>query len=167
MRVLALLGLLTGCGGEGIRSYRVAVDPAPLAALPGSCYRGGTVPSPRVEERNLFRDLRWTEWEGQEDRVFLEVDGPAAGWVLGDAPVIRLDGAIAGAEDTFSAERVTADASGNMLERVALRVEFEERGTVSRGTVHLFSGCASCAGGSALSCSAQLSFTAREEPLPE
>lgn len=167
MRVLALLGLLTGCGGEGIRSYRVAVDPSPLAALPGSCYRGGTVPSPRVEERNLFRDLRWTEWEGQEDRVFLEVDGPAAGWALGDAPVIRLDGAIAGTEDTFSAERVTADASGNMLERVALRVEFEERGTVSRGTVHLFSNCASCAGGSTLSCAARLSFTAREEPLPE
>ena len=60
---------------------------------------------------------------------------------------------------------VTTD--GQVQESTALRIVFEERGTLSRGVVELKSRCASCAGGNALSCEARLSFTAREEMLQE
>lgn len=164
----ALLIVLTGCGGEEIRRYRVVVDPAPLSALPGSCFRGGTPPSQRVEDRNLFRDFEWTVWEaGSGDRAFLELDAPEGGWRLGDAPPVVLSGAIVGDGESFSAERVVATSDGQVLESTALRVVFEDRDTLSKGLVELASRCASCAGGSALACEARLSFTAREEVLQE
>ncbi|QRK05786.1 hypothetical protein JQX13_37440 [Archangium violaceum] len=166
---VVLFTVLAGCGGgEEIRRYRVAVDPAPLSALPASCYLGGTPPSPRVEERNLYRDFIWTVWEaGSSDRAFLEMDSPEGGWRLGDAPPVRLSGAIAGSGDSFSAERVLVSADGQELESTALRIVFEDLDTLSRGVVELKSSCASCAGGSPLSCEARLSFTAREEALQE
>jgi hypothetical protein len=172
MRVLAIaamLSVLAGCGGgEEIRRYRVVVDPAPLSALPGSCYRGGTPPSPRVEERNLYRDFIWTVWEaGSSDSAFLELDSPEGGWRLGDAPPVQLSGAIAGTGDSFSAERVQVAADGKVLESTAMRIVFEDVDTISRGVVELRSSCATCAGGSALSCEARLSFTARQETLQE
>lgn len=167
--IVALLTLLAGCGGgEEIWRYRVVVDPAPLVALPGSCYRGGTPPSSRVEDRNLYRDFLWTVWEaGSSDRAFLELDSPEGGWRLGDAPPVQLSGAIAGTGDSFSAERVQVSADGQVLESTALRIIFEDLDTLSRGVVELRSSCASCAGGSALTCEARLSFTARREMLQE
>ncbi|PTL77324.1 hypothetical protein [Vitiosangium sp. GDMCC 1.1324] len=172
MRYLGIglgLTLLAGCGGgEEIRRYLVAVDPAPLAALPASCYRGGTPPSPRVEDHNLYRDFTWTVWEaGSADRAFLVVESPEGGWRLGDAPPVRLEGAIAGTGDSFSAERVQVSADGQVLESTALHIVFEDLDTVSKGVVELKASCASCAGGSALSCEARLAFTAREEVLQE
>jgi len=168
LTTVVLLTVLAGCGGEEIRRYRVAVNPAPLSALPGSCYRGGTPPAQRVEDRNLFRDFEWTVWEaGSRDRAFLELDAPEGGWRLGDAPPVLLSGAIVGDGESFSAERVVAASDGQVLESTALRVVFEERGTVSKGLVELSSRCATCAGGSALSCDTRLSFTAREEVLQE
>jgi hypothetical protein len=164
---VAVLTVLAGCGGEEIRRYRVAMDPAPLSALPGSCYRGGTPPSSRVEDRNLYRDFTWTVWEaGSSDRAFLELESPEEGWRLGDAPPVQLSGAIAGSGDVFAAERVRV-ADGQVLESTALRIIFEDLGTLSRGVVELKSSCASCAGGGALSCEARLSFIAREETLQE
>lgn len=166
---VAMLTVLAGCGGgEEIRRYRVVVDPAPLSALQGSCYRGGTPPTPRVEERNLYRYFIWTVWEaGGSDRAFLELESPEGGWRLGDAPPVQLSGAIAGTGDSFSAERVQVAADGQRLESTALRILFEDVDTISRGVVELKSSCASCAGGSALSCEARLSFTARQEILQE
>ena len=150
-----------------MRRYRVVVDPAPLSALQGSCYRGGTPPSSRVEERNLYRDFIWTVWEaGSPDRAFLELDSPEGGWRLGDAPPVQLSGAIAGSGDSFSAERVLV-ADGKVLESTAMRIIFEEVDTLSRGVVELRSSCAACAGGSELSCEARLSFTARRQALHE
>ena len=163
-----LLTVLAGCGGEEIRRYRVVVNPAPLSALAGSCYRGGTPPSLRVEDRNLFRDFEWTVWEaGRGDSAFLELDAPEGGWRLGDAPPVTLSGAIVGDGESFSAERVVATSDGQVQESMSLRVLFEERGTISKGLLELASRCATCAGGSALSCDARLSFTAREEVLQE
>jgi hypothetical protein len=166
--IIAVLTVLVGCGGEEIRRYRVVMDPAPLSALANSCYRGGTPPSERVEERNLFRDFEWTVWEaGRGDRAFLELDAPEGGWRLGHAPPVMLSGAIVGDGESFSAERVVVATNGQVLESTALRVVFEERGTISKGLVELASRCASCAGGNALGCDARLSFTAREEVLQE
>ncbi|MCY1079079.1 hypothetical protein [Archangium lansingense] len=167
--IVAMLTVLAGCGGgEDIRRYRVVVDPAPLSALPGSCYRGGTPPASHVEDRNLYRDFLWTVWEaGSSDRAFLELDSPEGGWPLGDAPPVQLSGAIAGSGDSFSAERVLVAADGKALESTAMRIVFEELDTISRGVVELRSSCATCAGGSALSCEARLSFTARQETLQE
>lgn len=172
MRYLGIAGVLTvlaGCGGgEELRRYHVAVDPAPLSALADSCYRGGIPPSPRVEEHNLYRNFIWTVWEaGSADRAFLELDSPEGGWPLGDAPPVALSGAIGGTGDSFSAERVRVAADGTVLESTALRIVFEERDTLSKGVVELKSSCASCAGGSPLSCEARLAFTAREEVLQE
>ncbi|WNG36303.1 hypothetical protein F0U61_23485 [Archangium violaceum] len=166
---VVLLTVLAGCGGgEELRRYRVAVDPAPLSALAASCYLGGTPPSPRVEDRNLYRDFIWTVWEaGSPDRAFLELESPEGGWRLGDTPPVRLSGAIAGSGDSFSAERVQVSADGQVLESTALRIVFEDLDTISRGVVELKSSCASCAGGSPLSCEARLAFTAREEVLQE
>jgi hypothetical protein len=167
--VVAALTVLAGCGGgEEIRRYRVVVDPAPLSALRGSCYRGGTPPTSRVEERNLYRDFIWTVWEaGSSDRAFLELESPEGGWRLGDAPPVQLSGAIAGTGDTFLAERVQVAADGQVLESTALRIVFEDVDTISRGVVELKSSCASCAGGSGLSCDTRLSFTARQEMIQE
>ena len=167
--IAAALTVLAGCGGgEEIRRYRVVVDPAPLSKLPNSCYRGGTPPTPRVEERNLYRDFIWTVWEaGSSDRAFLELDSPEGGWRLGDAPPVQLSGAIAGSGDSFSAERLQVAADGKVLESTALRIIFEDVDTLSRGVVDLKSTCAACAGGSELSCEARLSFTARQEILQE
>ncbi|MFE8599556.1 hypothetical protein [Archangium violaceum] len=167
--IAVVLTVLAGCGGgDEIRRYRVVVDPAPLSALPGSCYRGGTPPSPRVEERNLYRDFIWTVWEaGSADRAFLELDAPEGGWPLGDAPPVQLSGAIAGTGDSFSAERVLVSADGQVLESTTLRIVFEDLDTLSRGVVELRSSCAACAGGGALSCDARLAFTARQEILQE
>lgn len=172
MRHLGIAGgliVLAGCGGgEELRRYHVAVDPAPLSALADSCYRGGTRPSPRVEDHNLYRDFLWTVWEaGSADRAFLVLESPEGGWRLGDAPPVALSGAIAGSGDSFSAERVQVAADGTVLESTALRIVFEDRDTVSRGVVEFKSSCASCAGGSPLSCEARLAFTAREEVLQE
>jgi len=167
--ITAVLTVLAGCGGgEEIRRYRVVVDPAPLTALPASCYSGGTPPSPRVEERNLYRDFTWTVWEaGKKGSAYLEQEPPEGGWRLGDAPPVLLPGAIGGSGDSFAAERVQVSADGQVLESTALRIVFEKLDTISRGVVELRSSCASCAGGGALSCEARLSFTAREETLRE
>jgi hypothetical protein len=168
LRIAVVLTVLAGCGGEEIRHYRVVVDPAPLTALPGSCYRGGTPPSPRLEDHNLYRDFSWTVWEaGRSDRVFLELESPEGGWRLGDAPPVLLSGAIGGDGDSFTAERVQVAADGQVLESTAMHIVFEVRDTISRGVVELASRCATCVGGSALSCQARLSFTAREETLHE
>ncbi|HEX8437610.1 hypothetical protein [Archangium sp.] len=164
----AVLTVLAGCGGEEIRRYRVVVDPAPLSALPGSCYRGGTPPSQRVEDRNLFRDFEWTVWEaGSGGRAYLELAAPDGGWRLGDTPPVALSGAIVGNGESFSAERVVVTTEGQVLESTAIRVLFEDRDTLSKGVVELASRCASCAGGSALACETRLAFTAREEVLQE
>lgn len=168
MGLVGVLAVLVGCGGEDLRRYRVVVDPAPLTALPGSCYRGGTVPSPREEDHNLYRDFLWTVWEaGSTDHAYLELDAPEGGWRLGDAPPVTIAGALGGDGDSFTAERVQVGDDGKELESTAVHIVFERRGTISRGVVELSSRCATCAGGSALSCQAQLSFTAREEKLPE
>ncbi|QRO01617.1 hypothetical protein JRI60_22635 [Archangium violaceum] len=164
----AVLTVLAGCGGgEEIRRYRVSVDPAPLSALPASCFRGGTPPSSRVEDRNLYQGLVWTVWQaGKKDSAFLELESPEGGWRLGDAPPVMLSGNIIGDGDSFSAERVQVN-EGQVQESTALHIVFEDRDTISKGVVELKSHCASCAGGSALSCEARLSFTAREEMLQE
>jgi hypothetical protein len=163
-----VLAMLAGCGGHEVRHYRVVVDPAPLSLLPASCYRGGTPPSPRLEEHNLYRDFSWVVWEaGSSDRAFLELDAPEGGWLLGDAPPVLLSGAIAGTGDSFSAERVLVSSDGKPLESTTLRIIFEKLDTLSKGVVELKSSCASCAGGSPLSCEARLSFTARQEVLQE
>lgn len=164
-----VLTVLAGCGGgEEIRRYRVAVDPAPLTALPPTCYRGGIPPLPRVEDRNLYRDFIWTVWEaGGSDRAFLVQDAPEGGWRLGDAPPVRFSGAIAGTGDSFTVERVQVAADGQVLESTAMRIVFEDLDTISRGVVDLKASCASCAGGSALTCETRLAFTAREEVLQE
>jgi hypothetical protein len=121
-----------------------------------------------VEDRNLYRDFIWIVWEAESsDRAFLELESPEGGWRLGDAPPVRLSGAIAGSGDSFSAERVQVTANGQVLESTALRIVFEDLDTVSRGVVELKSSCASCGGGSPLSCEARLAFTAREEVLQE
>jgi hypothetical protein len=165
----AVLFMLVGCGGgEELRRYRVAVDPSPLSALPASCFRGGTPPSSRVEVRNLYQGLEWTVWQaGAKDRAFLELESPEGGWWLGDAPPVMLSGSIAGDGDSFAAERVQVTTEGQVLESTALHIVFEDRDTLSKGVVELKSRCASCAGGSALSCETRLSFTAREEILQE
>jgi hypothetical protein len=163
----AVLTMLAGCGGEEIRRYRVVVDPAPLSVLPGSCYRGGTPPSQRVEEHNLYRDFQWTVWEAGREQAYLQLEPPEGGWRLGDAPPVTLSGAILGDGESFAAERVVVATDGQVLESTALRILFEERATISRGLVELKSRCASCAGGSPLSCDTRLAFTARTEVLQE
>lgn len=166
-RLFALVAVLAGCGGGEVRSFLVAVDPSPLNSLPATCFRGGTVPVPRVEERNLYRDLRWLLWEGREGRDFLEVDGQGGVWPLGDAPSVVLDGAIAGDGELFSAERELLDGAGTSVARTSARIAFEDTGTLAFGTVGLKSTCASCAGGSALTCETQLPFVAREVPFED
>jgi hypothetical protein len=168
LKTLALLSVLAGCGGEGLRRYRVAVDPSPLSALPASCFQGGVLPPQRVVDRNLYQDFVWTVWEAGRDRVFLELESPEGGWRLGDAPAVALDGALLGDGETFAAERVVVGPGGQELESTALRVVFEQaRGPVSLGVLELKSRCATCAEGRPLSCEARLAFTAREESLRE
>jgi hypothetical protein len=164
-----VLTLLAGCGGgEELRRYHVAVDPAPLSALADSCYRGGTPPSPRVDDGNLYRDFIWIVWEaGSADRAVLELESPEGGWRLGDAPPVVLSGAIAGTGDSFSVAQVQVADDGKVLESTALRIVFEDRDILSKGVVELKSSCASCAGGSPLSCETRLAFTAWEEVLQE
>ena len=164
MRALLLLALVAfgvGCGDPELRHYRVAVDVAPLASLPASCYGGGTLPPERPRD-NGFQALRWTLWEAEGGRSYLELEAPAGGWVLGDAPAIEAPGAIAGTDDVFAAERVDLSASDEPVRTRSVRVEFLERGELARGTLELKSSDAT-----GVSCSAMLAFTARDAPGEE
>ena len=159
--LLVLVALAAGCGDPELRHYRVAVDVAPLASLPPSCYHGGTLPPERPRD-NGFQALRWTLWEAESGRSYLELEAPVGGWVLGDAPAIEAPGAIAGTGDVFSAERVDLNASDEPVRTRSVRVEFLERGELARGTLQLKS---SDAAGAA--CGATLPFTARDAPGEE
>jgi hypothetical protein len=120
-----------------------------------------------VEERHLYRDFEWTVWEAGGERAFLELEAPEGGWRLGDAPSVLLGGAVLGDGELFTAEQVRVGPEGQELEATSLRVVFEEKGEVARGTLDLGSRCATCAGGGALACAARLAFTAREIPPEE
>jgi hypothetical protein len=148
-----------GCGGEReLRHYLVAVDAAPLSRLDAACYRGGTLPAERPRD-NGFQALRWTLWEAEGGRSYLELQSPPGGWVLGDAPAIEAPGAIAGTDNIFAAERKDMGANDEELRSRSVRVEFTERGELARGTLQL---SASDAGG--VRCAATLAFTARDAP---
>jgi hypothetical protein len=153
-----LLTLAAGCADPELRHYRVAVDVSPLSGLEPSCYRGGTLPPERPRD-NGFQALRWTLWEAESGRSYLELEAPPGGWVLGDAPAIEAPGAIAGTDDVFAAERVDLDAADQPVRTRSVRVEFMERGELARGTLQLTSNEAA-----GVRCSATLAFTARDAP---
>jgi hypothetical protein len=156
--LLLLCALGTGCGERELRHYLVAVDAAPLSRLEPSCYRGGVLPAERPRD-NGFQALRWTLWEADGGRAYLELEAPPGGWVLGDAPAIEAPGAIAGTDDVFSAERKDLGASDEELRTRSVRVEFTERGEIARGTLAL-----SASDVQGVRCSATLAFTARDAP---
>ena len=153
-----LLVVLAGCADPEVRHYLVAVDAAPLSTLEPSCYRGGTLPPERPRD-NGFQALRWTLWEAEGGRSYLELEAPPGGWVLGDAPAIEAPGAVAGADGVFAAERVDLDAADQPLRTRSVRVEFTERGELARGTLELES-----SDSQGVRCSARLAFTARDAP---
>ncbi|MBF5041065.1 hypothetical protein FGE12_01570 [Aggregicoccus sp. 17bor-14] len=156
--LLLLASLGAGCGDTQVRHYLVAVDAAPLSRLEASCYKGGVLPAERPRD-NGFQALRWTLWDADGGRAYLELESPPGGWVLGDAPVIQAPGAIAGTGEVFEAERLDLDANDQKLRSRVVRVTFTERGALARGTLEL-----SASDTAGVKCAATLAFTARDEP---
>ncbi|HET9450630.1 MAG TPA: hypothetical protein VFO83_07105 [Aggregicoccus sp.] len=159
--LLLLLTLGAGCADPELRHYLVAVDVAPLSRLDAACYRGGVLPAERPRD-NGYQALRWTLWEAEGGRYYLELEAPPGGWVLGDAPAIDAPGAIAGTDEVFAAERVDLDAADQPVRTRSVRVELVERGELARGTLELKSSDTT-----GVSCAATLSFTARDAPLED
>lgn len=159
--LFTLLLLLAACGDGPLRHYLIAVDASPLQSLPDTCYAAPA--SRRIERRNLLETLRWTLFEGANDRAYLELTSPAGGWPLGDAPVFDLSGTVAGHSDTFEAERAELDGAGNTLTSRSVRVRFLDADSLPWGTLEIGSSCSPCEDGQARSCSATLSFSGRED----
>ena len=64
--------LVLACGPNPI-TYLVALDQSSLASLPGSCYPGGTVPTP-APNVTPFVQHEFTVWEGAQGKRYLQID---------------------------------------------------------------------------------------------
>lgn len=153
-----MVGGMMGCG-EQPRYYRVSIDRAPLANLPTSCYRSGTVPT---DDRttNVVDVGQWIIWDGVEGRKYLQVGN--IDYRLGDARVQLTEGdAIVStdAEDpTFTVERTQTNP--NRTSRATYT--FEKLGETAEGTIALSYAC-SASGTTTCdpNCDASLRFVGR------
>ena len=151
-----MVGGMMGCG-EQPRYYRVSIDRAPLANLPTSCYRSGTVPTD--DRTTSVVDVgQWIIWDGVEDRKYLQVGD--IDYVLGDAQVrITAGDAIVSSEadkPTFTAERT--QTGPNRTSRATYT--FEKLGDTVEGTLALSYACSGTTGCDP-NCDASLRFVGR------
>ena len=157
--VLLVLG---GCGDPKPQLYRVAINPATLRSVPGSCYNSGTVPDD-LDNSNRLVEQEWTLWHGADEQSnYLQL--PAQVWNLGSL-VVNLPAATVMGGPTDWALTVSNVGGGN-TEEESVTITFESPpGSTGEGSFRVRENNSNTA--NFRSCDATLPFFARLIPIDE
>ncbi|MBI3182024.1 MAG: hypothetical protein HYZ28_07750 [Myxococcales bacterium] len=164
--VLAVLGAI-GCNTGQPRTYRIAIDPSPLASLPPSCYRNNTVSTLRVIGTNLRSETQWVVWDGVENKMYLDTGGLSV--TMGDAETVKVGSMIEGQDRVFSGQYVEQKlpdpgSQYTYTKTLSLIVTFDDMGPAPKGTIDASSQytCTQCNNNdNKVNCAAKLNFVGR------
>ncbi len=141
---VAVLPVLSACGGGSPRHYYITVNRGALEALPATCYSSGTAPTNTDRSSNMFEFQQWSVWDGTEGKLYLVV-GSMSVFDLGDAPNVSITGdAIEGGPLVFTTTRETNTTTGGanpttVNRKLTTTVTFTELGGSAKGTLTLSS----------------------------
>lgn len=145
--LLALCLALTACNAGQPRTYRVAIDTAPLNITDSTCFKNGTVPSYPESTSNLFAEQQWVVWDGvlADNTSVQYLDFGTQSFKLGHSPSVSFDELVRSYSATnpgvFQGQRqisrVTPNNGGTYVQTATsvITVTFSDLGAAPSGTL--------------------------------
>lgn len=145
--LLALAVTLAACNAGQPRTYRVAIDTAPLNVTDATCFKNGSVPSYPETTSNLFAEQQWVVWDGVlgDGTQVQYLDFGSQSYKLGNSPAVAFDELVRSFSQTnpgvFQGQRqvskVTPNNGGTYVQTATgvITVNFSDLGTSPSGSI--------------------------------